>query len=426
MQGQILSPLSKLQKMNLRTSTNKTVLIITDCSGQFALTATMLENDGYRVYFESDMHCGLDFVKARSPKIIISELAAPSIDGLELCCHLRAEDGLDSSLVLLVGDLSCQSAIVTDGLRCGAVDYLQKPIDGIELFELCNGLLATDANTNASFDLDDNHFHKLIESISDAVIIVDANSRILLENPSACNIFGYDRGELLGKKLTDLVHPADVGGVVEHLDFAPWITSIAEPIEYRFRHKNRSWILAESVARKITPARLGAVVVTLRKKRPEKFSLAGALENDVLRKVMFDNASIGMAVMSFSGHITEINGTLVRMLDEPVEALYGMSLSEIIIPYDAQADRRALTEVLNGQRDHYQFRNGYYLPNGDLLWGRLTVVAVPQSAGSNRCLIVIFEDPFSDNLDGEILDARPVMNAKSGISNVLDLTRWKA
>jgi PAS domain S-box-containing protein len=47
---------------------------------------------------------------------------------------------------------------------------------------------------------------KLVESIGDAIVVADANEKIVLWNPAATRIFGYSEQEALGRTL-DLIVP---------------------------------------------------------------------------------------------------------------------------------------------------------------------------------------------------------------------------
>lgn len=400
--------------MDKRSATNKTVLVISNGPEQFALTTSLLQDEGYNVHFKNDLRQSLAFVKTRPPDLIISELAVPNVDGLELCYRLRHEKDLGSMPIVLVGDISKQSSIVADGLRCGAADYLQKPVDQVELFDLCRSVAADD-----QCDPDDDLFKSLIENISDVITIIDADERtILFESPSANRIFGYECGELLGKSMSDLVHPADLKEVVEYFNSVHWFTGSSQPIEYRFRQKDGSWKLIESTARPINDPRFGtAVVVTSREKMREELSLAGALDNQMLRRTMFEDAAIGMAVISLSGHVIETNKSLLEMLDHSADELQDMSLAELIFSSDAENDKRAIANVICGKSPNHQFENGYLLPNGDRLWGQLNIVAIPDCNGEPQFLMAVFEDP-SDKpaLDGQISDKK---------TTTVEVTTWK-
>jgi len=54
---------------------------------------------------------------------------------------------------------------------------------------------------NTNIDL-----HQLVECVGDAIIVADANEKIVLWNPAATRIFGYTEAEALGNTL-DLIVP---------------------------------------------------------------------------------------------------------------------------------------------------------------------------------------------------------------------------
>ncbi|MEP6789013.1 MAG: response regulator [Acidobacteriota bacterium] len=117
----------------------KTVLVISDGQEQFASTALRLFQEGVYVRFENDVDHGL--AGDEPPNLIISELAVANVDGLQLCRRMRRDRHLARTPVLLVGDLSKYSSIVRDSFKCGAADYMQKPLDPVKLADLCRSML---------------------------------------------------------------------------------------------------------------------------------------------------------------------------------------------------------------------------------------------------------------------------------------------
>jgi PAS domain S-box-containing protein len=225
--------------------------------------------------------------------------------------------------------------------------------------------------------------------------------------------------------MSEFLHPADAAEFNEFINSAFWLGEACGSVEYRFSTGDSGWTLIESTARAIEHPQFGpAVVLDSCEKHHERFALSGALENELLRRAMFDNAAVGMAVLSPSGHVVETNRALREMLDHPIDELHGMALAELILPRDPEGDRRALAEVMSGRRDSYRFRNGYYMPNGDSVWGELTLVALPGDDGE-RCLMVIFEDPFAAKPEFEFCETSPALTHAHPATNVLDITRWK-
>jgi DNA-binding response OmpR family regulator len=115
------------------------VLVVCNEQDPYASTAASLRRVGYNVQFRNGRDlAGLADEKAN---LIISELAQPELDGLQLCRHVRERYQAFPTWVLLVGDLSARSTIVADALKCGADAYVQRPTDPNELSLICLNLL---------------------------------------------------------------------------------------------------------------------------------------------------------------------------------------------------------------------------------------------------------------------------------------------
>ena len=108
-------------------------------------------------------------------------------------------------------------------------------------------------------------FHTLLEHLADIVWIIDRDSIILFETPSAWKMLGYGPGELVGSNGLDLVHPDDRARVVEALAEVHDRTNPFVPTEFRVRHADGSYIHFEAIANNLIddPA-VGGVVVTAR------------------------------------------------------------------------------------------------------------------------------------------------------------------
>lgn len=119
---------------------NNSILFISDKPEQFRMAVMRFRRDGYRVQFAASLVQSPCFADGETPLLIISELAVPNIDGLELCKRIRRDLNLSATPILLVGDLSKGSSIVSDAMRCGADDYIQKPIDDRELLNACRSI----------------------------------------------------------------------------------------------------------------------------------------------------------------------------------------------------------------------------------------------------------------------------------------------
>lgn len=400
-----------------------TILVISDHPEQFNLAASRLREDGYRVRFEKSPHYSLCIAKAETPRLIITELAVPDIDGLELCLNIRNYETLVSTPILLVGDLSKESAIVSDGLRCGATDYLQKPFDDGALFEVCRKMASIN-EPSVTESVSENLFDTVVENLADAITIIDIRGIIHFASPSTKLVMRNDPNELIGKRMFDLVHPADLREVEEYFDSIQWDLCAAEPIVYRVRQDSGSWKLIESIGRPIDDSRFGsAVLVTSRETSASKVSLAAAMENDMLRQAFFIRSPLGLATFSTSGHFVEANPALLAKLSNSRDELYNMSLSELIFPADDYFDRQAIGEIFSGKRSSYEFDNGYLDPSGERVWGRVALVMC--SGHDSDFLIGVFNNPDAVETIIGLTDVDSSVSTSPSMSTVLNFCDWK-
>jgi two-component system cell cycle sensor histidine kinase/response regulator CckA len=109
------------------------VLVINDTPDQLDLMSAILWQAGYHVLTAADGHEGLETAKREHPRLIISDVLMPYLDGIELCRMLRAEESLRLTPVLLVSAMRKDTASAVEGLQAGADDYLEAPYEPMHL-----------------------------------------------------------------------------------------------------------------------------------------------------------------------------------------------------------------------------------------------------------------------------------------------------
>ena len=106
----------------------------------------------------------------------------------------------------------------------------------------------------------------------------------------------------------------------------------------------------------------------------------------------FDHASMGMALLSTSGHFLSTNRTLCDMIAMCEENLRDSHLIEIIDPDDQPAVARALRSVAQGGGDAVRVEGRLLSQQGSHRWARLNVAPVRDSDGSLTSLVAHIED----------------------------------
>ncbi|RME65548.1 MAG: response regulator, partial [Nitrospirae bacterium] len=110
----------------------KTVLIVDDNETVLLALEFNLKSAGYRVLKASDGKEALSVALKDHPDIIVSDIAMPEMDGIELCRELRSRDEFaEVPFIFLTAHGEPEERV--KGLKSGADDYVIKPFDIEEL-----------------------------------------------------------------------------------------------------------------------------------------------------------------------------------------------------------------------------------------------------------------------------------------------------
>jgi PAS domain S-box-containing protein len=93
-------------------------------------------------------------------------------------------------------------------------------------------------------------FRSLIENSSDLITILHSDGTVSYTSPAITPMLGYDSNALIGQNAFSLIHPDDVGQVIQI--FTEGIQAQAQTMaraEFRIRHQDGSWRVLESVGK---------------------------------------------------------------------------------------------------------------------------------------------------------------------------------
>ena len=96
-----------------------------------------LEQAGYSVEFASDGVLALAQAQELRPKIVVTEILVPRLDGLSLCRALKSDPQTRSIVVLVFSHLHAEDRAI----EAGADAFIVKPIDEDNLIDTVSKLL---------------------------------------------------------------------------------------------------------------------------------------------------------------------------------------------------------------------------------------------------------------------------------------------
>jgi two-component system KDP operon response regulator KdpE len=108
---------------------HKHILVVDDESQITRVLRTSLSSHGYDIRVANDGETALEIMKDWTPDLVITDLAMPNMDGLELCRRLRTK----TQVPIIVLSVRGEERTKVKALDAGADDYVTKPFGMEEL-----------------------------------------------------------------------------------------------------------------------------------------------------------------------------------------------------------------------------------------------------------------------------------------------------
>lgn len=227
------------------------ILVVEDSLTQAEQLKFILEKKDYKVKIVNDGLQALEYISKSMPDLVITDILMPKMDGYELCQKIKENDKLKHIPVILLTSLSDPIDVIK-GLKVKADNFITKPYNehflvsriqhmlinielrknriseiGIEVFfagekhfinseriQIIDLLLSTfDNAVQKTKELEDTNkelkkafetigrlernYRAILESNTDALLVINDNKKILYLNPAAKKLLGKNYEELI-------------------------------------------------------------------------------------------------------------------------------------------------------------------------------------------------------------------------------------
>jgi len=108
-----------------------TVLVVDDTEANIDILAAALDSE-YEVSVAMDGESALEAVNTDPPDLILLDIMMPGIDGYEVCRRLKSEPKTAAISIVFITSMS-EVQNKTKGFELGAVDYITKPFEVMEV-----------------------------------------------------------------------------------------------------------------------------------------------------------------------------------------------------------------------------------------------------------------------------------------------------
>ncbi|OIO03535.1 MAG: hypothetical protein AUJ49_04320, partial [Desulfovibrionaceae bacterium CG1_02_65_16] len=175
-------------------------------------------------------------------------------------------------------------------------------------------------------------FRIIVETAQEAVMNLNADSRVTYANPRAVTLFGYPAQELLGSSIFDLTDPADHQLLTQNIERRK--KGHSDRYELRFRHKNghRIWTMLNASSMRGPNGEFQGSVGMITDISDRVRAEIRLRRNEARYRSLVESMHEGLVMARKNGLITYVNARFCAMLGRSRAELSGRHVGEFADP----------------------------------------------------------------------------------------------
>ena len=257
-------------------------------------------------------------------------------------------------------------------------------------------LAATEHAARIASTTSELRFRTIFDQATAGIGLVSADRCWIDVNERMAELTGYPLAELRGMSLCLLLPPEDREAGIERL--SGFLSSTAAPaqitIERRWLKRDGSTVWVANHLRRI-PADAGLPATALMMSidiSDRRMAEEAALHKQKELQAIFDQTTVGIAVLNAAGQWLNVNRRLCEMFGRSEAEMLATDFQSITHPDDLALQVVQANDVIAGRRTGYEIEKRYLKPDGEVVWARLNVGVVEATIDAPARFVSVIED----------------------------------
>jgi PAS domain S-box-containing protein len=330
------------------------------------------------------------------PDIVLCDHSLPSFTSTDALMILK-ESGKRIPFILVTATVSEEFVVAM--MKEGIDDYILKD----RLSRLPSAVLNALEKVSAEKDKEkfyneiinqEKRFRALIENISEAIVVINADGMITYQSPSASRVLGFLPDETINRSIFSFFHPSDVEEA--KLNFEEANRQPETPLweSFRVKHKNGNYVWVEgTITNLLQEESVNGFVINYRDITERKIAEQMLRDSEANLSTVFNNTDMAYVLVSKELNIVSFNHRATGVYLEQT----GKKLKEgtILLDYIPVEHQAFMTDVVNNvlaEGVKEGFEKSYPAVNGSLIWYEVCILPVFDEAQNILGIIVSTED----------------------------------
>jgi len=182
----------------------KTRILVIDDEESIRFTFNeFLSEEGYTVFCAGTYQDATEIIRAEDLDLVFADIILGEHTGIDILKEIK-KHGQVCPVIMITGQPNVDTA--ADSVRLGAFDYLPKPIHQETLLRVAKIALAHKAVVEEKENYR-NHLEAIFRSVTDAIITVDNERRVIAANAATLTVCGLAPKDICGQRLEAIENP---------------------------------------------------------------------------------------------------------------------------------------------------------------------------------------------------------------------------